>query len=85
MKRTLQGPCGYRVELDTDKVIPDDPGADTPALIYDRWGNVGTYWCAWDTGYVEERFISAKAVHEWLDEINEEVNAFLYPEETGNV
>lgn len=36
----------YRLVLDPSQVIPSDPGAGTPAMVYGPHGGSATYWCA---------------------------------------
>lgn len=79
-QRTLYGPNGLRIELDRDAVIPDDPGADTPAMVYYLDAS-GTYWCVNDTGELwgdRERYTLTDRQNRWLDEQMDEVNSFLY-------
>lgn len=78
MRKTLRGPDGIRVELDTTEVIPSDPGAGCPAVVYvGRYS--GTLWCALDTGYVDTHTITDRQ-YRWLDSIFEEADTFLYGE-----
>jgi hypothetical protein len=77
-KAVLYGPEGVEVVLDRSKVIPDDPGADTPAMVH--LGSLsGTFWCCLDTGEIDcgERQLSGR-VMEWLDDVSGKVNDFLY-------
>ena len=78
MKKTLRGPCGAKVDLDRSKVIPDDPGADTPAIV--RWGRYsGTFWCCMDTGEISCGDAELpRQVTEWLHSVCDQVNEFLY-------
>lgn len=56
MKKTLKGPGGLLLLLDTDEVFPDDPGNGTPALVVAPFGRgTSTYYCARDMGTVEGR------------------------------
>lgn len=64
-ERTLRGPAGYRLVLDSAEVFPDDPGAGTPALVYCPRGRASTYFCAIDTGEVDG-FDVPDEVHAWL-------------------
>jgi hypothetical protein len=82
MIKTLRGPGGIRVVLDTARVIPNDPGADTPAMVH-LGRSTGTYWCVADTGELIDNLDGAQvtdAQSAWLDSIGDEVNAFLYPD-----
>jgi hypothetical protein len=76
----LHGPDGAIIELDRTKVIPDDPGADTPAVLY--WnGYSGTFWCCLNTGEIEAGDAQLpREVCKWLIEVEDEVNDFLYGE-----
>lgn len=47
--RTLNGPGGLRVELDSSEIYPDDPGQGTPAMVY-LPGSSSTFWRAVDCG-----------------------------------
>jgi hypothetical protein len=82
MKKTLQGP-GIRIELDTDEVIPDDPGAGTPAMVYVTGPVAGqaTYWCALDTGEIDTGRHGYRdltpAQSAWLERQLDAVNDFL--------
>lgn len=49
MNKTVNGPNGVVLVLDRDKVVLDDPGADTPAMVYYKRGSA-TYWCACGEG-----------------------------------
>lgn len=88
-RRQLSGPRGYRVSLDRGEVFPDDPGQGAPAMVYGPTGEAsGTYWCVSDTGEIEARgeyWDVPKDVLAWLGEIEGDVNAFLYGEDTDNV
>lgn len=80
-KKTLRGPGGIRVELDKNRVVKDDPGADTPAMVY--LGKCSaTYWCASSEGELLGHLTGyetlTEAQKEWLDKIEDEVNYFLY-------
>ncbi len=75
--KTLNGPGGIRLELDTSEVFEDEPGAGTPAMVYlGRHG--GTYWCAVDTGELGDITLSRSAMR-WLENQTEIVEDFLYP------
>jgi hypothetical protein len=72
------------VELDKDKVVPGDPGADTPAMVFDKdRQHSATYWyaCAeaelttWKDGGVV-RLTDAELG--WLDGLDREITDFLY-------
>ncbi len=76
MKKTLVGPNGLRLVLDTDEVYPDNPGDGTPAMLY-LGKNSGTYWCALDTGEVDGRALSSHQ-YAWVLSNEELVDNFLF-------
>lgn len=74
------------VVLDRRKVIENDPGMDTPAMVYFN-GNrkaASTYWCACGEGELlgEDRHGTIRRLTtrqlEWLDKLEPEVTEFLY-------
>ena len=71
------------VSLDRSKVHPDDPGADTPAIVH-CFGYSATYWCACGEGELTRWNGSAMQLTqkecEWLESIDTEVTEFLYGE-----
>ena len=77
MKKTLNGPNGIRIELDSDEIYPDDPGAGTPVMVY-LGEYSGTFYCVWDTGEIEcgEKTLS-KTHQNWIDKQFEKVDAFV--------
>jgi hypothetical protein len=76
--RLLMGPAGIKIVLDKSKVVPDDPGADTPAMVYIKNGKASaTFWCAVDTGEVDDVDLS-DAQCRWLQAQYDEVNDFLF-------
>jgi len=48
--KTLNGPGGLTIELDSAQIFPDDPGQGTPAMVYLLGGAEATYWWAADNG-----------------------------------
>ena len=64
MTKTLTGPNGIRIVLDSRQVFPDDPGAGTPALVH-VGKNTATYWCALDTKEVDYHDLD-NAQYRWL-------------------
>lgn len=78
------------VELDREQVFPDDPGAGTPAMVYWRNGREeysATYWCAIGEAELDGdrhgmKQLTDKQV-EWLDDLNSEIDDFLYGEDNG--
>lgn len=57
MRKTLNGPGGIRIELDSREIFPADPGQGTPAMVYldggDGESGDATYWCALNEGEVD--------------------------------
>lgn len=52
MKKTLVGPGGIKLVLDSSEVYPEDPGNGTPAMVYfKKWS--ATHGCAMDTGELD--------------------------------
>lgn len=52
-KSEFRHKSGWRLELDRDQIIPDNPGEGTPAMVYSpNDKGAGTYWCAIDNGEV---------------------------------
>lgn len=75
------------VVLDRSQVFPDDPGAGTPAMVEYRgayWGSA-TYWCAVGEGELDRGRHGMMALSdsalEWLESLEDEIEAFLYGEE----
>src|SRR5271166_5210387 len=74
-----------QVVLDRRKVIKDDPGADTPAMVYFNGRNraCSTYWCACGEGELLNEndggvYKLTKRQIEWLDSLDGELTEFLY-------
>lgn len=83
-KKTLRGPGGLHVELDTDQVFPDDPGNGTPALVYNaRRTHNATFQCALGTGELlgfgadDSVVLLGNESMKWLESIEDEVYKFL--------
>lgn len=81
MQKTLRGPNGMRLELDSREVIVDDPGAGTPAMVY-KGDHSATFFCAVDTGELSgtrpELIHLNDAEIAWLDQQWETVDNFLH-------
>jgi len=82
MTKTINGPSGYNIELDSTEIYPDDPGAGTPAMVNGPRGSSGTYWCVADTGEMlngrgEETVDVPPRIIDWLDSKADEVDAFI--------
>lgn len=81
---------GLRVVLDRKRVVPNDPGQDTPALVHYKCGKYracSTYWCACGEGelLIESPRNRSGGVHklsdnqlEWLASLDFELTEFLY-------
>ena len=81
MKKTIKGPSGIKIELDSTQVFPDDPGAGTPAMVYLN-EYCATYWCACGEGELLSDRRGTKRLTpdqlNWLERKDEEVTNFLY-------
>jgi hypothetical protein len=75
--KTLRGPRGWRIVLDSREVFPADPGAGTPAMVYSPSGLSGTYWCVADTGEIDGTDPVPGEVARWIDSVADEVNEFV--------
>lgn len=76
-KKSFRGPGGLLVSLDRSQVFPKDPGMGTPAMVYLPFGKgSATYYCAADTGEVEDEPLTPRQ-GQWLNDIADEVYAFL--------
>lgn len=61
----VNGPRKARLHLDRERIVPGDPGADTPALV--EWqGHWGTFGCASECGEVDGVELP-QAVYDWLN------------------
>jgi len=77
MTKTINGPKGLRIDLDTDEVFTDDPGQGTPAVVcYDRYS--ASYDCAVNTGELDcGEYILKSGQLKWLESKLDEVNDFF--------
>lgn len=80
--KVLRHSDGWRIELDRGEVIPDDPGAGTPAVVHALGGYSATYYAACQWGEVTHERSGAPMevphdVHAWLLSKEEEIEAFL--------
>jgi len=78
----LSGPGGLLLTLDPAAVHPDEPGADTPALISLPFGRgTGTFWRVLDQGVVDGRDAEDVALTDrqngWVDLIADAVGDWL--------
>ena len=80
---------GLRVVCDRNRVVPDDPGADTPAMVYYKcrqYEASATYWCAMGESHLQinsgkfrdEEHKLTQTQCEWLDSLEPEITEFLY-------
>ncbi len=80
---------GLRVVLDRQRVVPDDPGADTPAMVYYKCRQFeasSTYWCAMGESALEitsgknkyGQFELSQNQCDWLASLDPELTEFLY-------
>jgi hypothetical protein len=79
MKQTLIGPAGLTIVLDSDEIIPDDPGAGTPAMVH-LYTASSTYWWAIGEGTLDAggRDIELSTTQKnWLDAQENAVEEFL--------
>lgn len=73
---------GWRIELDTAQVFPNDPGNGTPAMVYSPKGESATFNRAIDAGTVGDYDTPIPDnVWNWIDESTDEINAFLWPDD----
>lgn len=80
MTKTLTGPNGIRIVLDSSEIVPHDPGAGTPAMVYVGQHSSGTYWCALDTGELicgDRDYTLSDAQYRWLDDQFDIVSEFV--------
>lgn len=78
--RVLEGPHGIFIRLDRSQVIPDDPGAGSPALVHEEEGQQrsGTFWCVRDMGEWIDGEPLDRRQQEWLDQQEGIIEEFLY-------
>lgn len=81
-KLTLRGPGGLTIELDRDRIVEDDPGADTPALVcLPKGGGSSTFWFALDTGTIMGSRVDVDVTPDqmqWLESSQALVEDFLF-------
>lgn len=80
--KTLTGPGGLTVVLDSREIFPDDPGQGTPAMVnLDSRKASATFNCAWNEGTLSRddggEVPLTISQSRWLDEIGDEVDAFI--------
>ena len=79
--RTLTGPGGMVLVLDSSEIFPDDPGNGTPALVTLDEAS-GSYACAVEQGVLMDGRGYEKALTEdqiaWLDRLAPVVDQFLF-------
>jgi len=77
MTTTLNGPNGLRIVLDSREIIPHDPGAGTPAMVY-VGTHAGTYWCALGEGELAcGEYTLTDAQYRWIESQEDVVNEFV--------
>lgn len=67
----------YRLELNSREIVPDDPGAGTPALLWGPNKQTATFWCALDSGELGDGSEIPESVMKWLDRMVPTVENFL--------
>lgn len=67
----------FRLELDSREIVPDDPGAGTPALLWGPNKQTATFWCALDSGELGDGSEIPESVMKWLDRMVPTVENFL--------
>lgn len=80
MKRTLTGPGGLTLVLDSAEIFPDDPGQGTPAMVHTPEGGDGTFWAALGEGELicgPEPVQLTLSQSNWLEQQEDTVAAFL--------
>lgn len=80
--RFATGPGDLRIELDAAEIVPDDPGAGTPAMVYEPSGRgSATFWCALAEGELMANdgrtWKLTPAQARWLDEMEPDVTTWL--------
>ena len=85
--KTLEHPEGWKIVLDADQIVPDDPGAGTPAMVHGPRGQSGTYFAVYENEEIGRSDGSyeqiPRSIARWLDEQFDEVEAFMSAEEDG--
>jgi len=77
MIKTFRLPQNWKLVVDTSEIIPEDPGAGTPALVYSPDGrHTGSMWCAIDAGDCDGINIPG-AVIAALENLVDQVDAML--------
>jgi hypothetical protein len=84
--KTLNGPGGLTLVLDSREIFPDDPGQGTPAMVHLEHRNASsTFWCATGEGTVSGNGFGddsgdielTSSQKNWLEARWEDVDAFL--------
>lgn len=79
--KTLSGPQGIRIELDSAQIFPDDPGQGTPAMVHLGRESCTFQWACGegymysDHGDEEKPFTSAQMA--WLEAQADTVSDFI--------
>lgn len=81
MKKSIPLGRGWSLALDSAEIIPDDPGAGTPAMVYGPFGKSATFGYALAEGMVYdgkgEEFDIPVSVYRKLEAAGPEVDEFL--------
>jgi len=77
----------YQLVLDSSQVVPDDPGAGAPAMVYGPKGSSASFWCAMDTGELSDRGGIRElpdSIVVWLVAMAGTVDDFIHDHEKGS-
>jgi hypothetical protein len=72
----LNGPSGWRIVCDASEIIPSDPGAGTPVMIYGPRDVSGT-WFAWIGAGEVDGIEPPPVVAAWLDKVASSVDDWM--------
>lgn len=81
VQRTIKGPGGISLHLDSSEINREDPGQGTPAILAcPKDKETSPFWTVQDTGWIgvdgEGYRLSEKQL-EWIEEMAEEVHYFM--------
>lgn len=76
MITTIRGP-GLKVLLDTEQIVPGDPGAGTPVLIEFSNGDTGTWNCVTSEGSTCDGTFPDEEQSAWLEKVSPQVEAWM--------
>ncbi len=80
MKTKTFSYAGWRLVLDPAQIIPDDPGAGTPAMVYGPEGEEGTFLAVLENDEIargDDWVAIPEDVGTWLALRRDDVDAFL--------